>query len=1563
MINVGTRPPLIRWSQIRAHLGSQDAAFEELCAQLARHEPGFPAGSRFVRKGRPDAGVECYWRTPAGAETAWQAKYVLNSPTTSQWGDCDKSVKRVLASHPDLSRYIFCFPTDLADERAKGKKSAQDRWDARVKKWEGWASERGMAVAFELWNSSALLDRLSRDQHRGRVWFWFDVVGLTPEWFRRKLDSTTLDLDQRYQPDLHVEVEVQQALDALVGADGAAVALDDRITGVRTQWDRLPIAALSAWHPAELQDATASLQRALDEALALDPQSVEPVGRAPALSTLDRVATEIGALADDLLGDLGEGDDRNARLGAYHRLAALQRSVDELRHHILRTLHFAEEPFMLLAGRAGMGKSHIAAHLADRLVSEDRPAVMLLGEHFQPGEPWPQIAARLGLAGLAGDSILGALESAAQASGRRALLVVDALNEHGAGVHKMWRTRLAGMRAEFLRFPSVAVLLTLRTPFEEAVLPAPLRVGDHIVRHGGFAGRESDALTSFLASFRLPPPRTPLLLPEFSNPLFLKLYCETLRARLDRGEALDLDGFVPVLDAWLDEAEGRAAEQMDADVRDRLVHRGVAALAEAISENGLRPLELRRAKAVLEEVQSSVRHSRSLFKALVDQCIIVEVPHWDEGAPTIRFQYERMQDVFVARAVVSSHLATRVPLTDLATSPAMAALLTNPWSGVGVLDALANLLPTEHGIELTEVLSEEVYGDGVERVIAALPGRPARSIGHTLLALVRRELDCREAEELGVLLDVLLLVSGEPHHPLNARFLHDWLSPLSMHDRDLCWSAALAHHHESGTSATQRLIDWARTSASHDALEPEARLLTGFALGWMLSTSHRPLRDQATKALVRLFDRDLHTLATWLSVMQEVNDPYVVERALAAAYGAATRAPTTAGVGPLAQLVYDRWFVPGPPPVHLLARDYARNIVEFAAARGQLARNVDIGRVRPPYVSEWIEPAESLEELKAKFGGGRSQLLSSMVGGGDFDRYCVGSNSWRFPWLATRWGEAGRPGRETVLEDFEQTLDADQTALWEEYGQSRDSGQWLRRAKWVLSAAAESGEEDLLEPDGGGRGDESDLATWKAWIITQEPDALQAEGDRWEREALDELERSLKPEQLARLRERVLGAMDDSFDRLKDDFDLGLARRWLLQCVLDLGWDEATLGALDRRLHRQYRGRTAHKSERLGKKYQWIALHRFLATVADHFRFRGDGEEANAGYEGPWDVDRRDLDPTCLLAATGEERFKTPRAWWTPVTFDPARGEESNKKWLTQPRSLPDPRRLLEVSGPRFPGVRWVPLNLSLRWDEPRTADLKRVRTEQRSLSLWSHAYVVRTEHLESTLAWARPQNFYSSWMPSVPQLTPRLMLRERGWGPAWAAMTTPWHGTRGWSQSSGGRDLPHPVLPTWDYYMAELSTHDTSIEDSFNLCLIDPLLQEELGLVHGRSDGHFVDAKNDVAGFDPTVRERGPGALLLRSDLIEVLADRGLSIIWTLSGEQRAQELAPGGYPDGLLGRTEVSGAFVRREAGWEGTLRVVPRGIGPDDAPDQQWVIEYVAGDSDPTYRSESMPAGPRN
>ncbi len=127
----------------------------------------------------------------------------------------------------------------------------------------------------------------------------------------------------------------------------------------------------------------------------------------------------------------------------------------------------------------------------------------------------------------------------------------------------------------------------------------------------------------------MPPPRTPLLLPEYANPLFLLLYCEALQARHTSGQPLVLRGFIEVLNAWLDAVAKRVDERLGTDPYDRIVHRGVEALASELVETDGWTVPRARAKLLLQSIHPTAEYQNSLLKALIDETVLVEAgpPH------------------------------------------------------------------------------------------------------------------------------------------------------------------------------------------------------------------------------------------------------------------------------------------------------------------------------------------------------------------------------------------------------------------------------------------------------------------------------------------------------------------------------------------------------------------------------------------------------------------------------------------------------------------------------------------------------------------------------------------------------------------------------------------------------------------------------------------------------------------------------------------------------------------------------------------------------------------------
>ena len=202
------------WSKLRTLNGSQNDAFEELVCQLANGE-SVPEGSEFVRKGSPDAGVECFWVYSTGEEYGWQAKFFTSQPSGQQWGQVDSSVSTALEKHPRLVEYTLCMAADRPDPRIQGQRSFLYAWNEHVAKWNGWAFTKGMKLQFRYWGTHEILERLSREEHAGRYFFWFSEQPLSLPWFERRLQEVLASVGPRYTPELNVRLDISALFEGL----------------------------------------------------------------------------------------------------------------------------------------------------------------------------------------------------------------------------------------------------------------------------------------------------------------------------------------------------------------------------------------------------------------------------------------------------------------------------------------------------------------------------------------------------------------------------------------------------------------------------------------------------------------------------------------------------------------------------------------------------------------------------------------------------------------------------------------------------------------------------------------------------------------------------------------------------------------------------------------------------------------------------------------------------------------------------------------------------------------------------------------------------------------------------------------------------------------------------------------------------------------------------------------------------------------------------------------------------------------------------------------------------
>ena len=383
------------WDKLRSWNGSQSAAFEELICQLASYEPA-PAGSGFVRKGTPDGGVECFWRFPSNVEHGWQAKFFTSSLSASQWGQLDRSVKTALEKHPNLRQYTICMAFDHPDPRLEGAISSRDQWNAHVAKWEGWAAEKGMCVQFSDWGTHEIIERLSRDEHRGRHYFWFSKELFTPTRFQQRLGEMIAAVGPRYTPELNVKLPLSEVFEGVSRSRLFFERFQEAYGDIGKALSKGSLKVIVEQAPEQVERLYKKLGQIIETAKNYDQPGMEQINWSlmehQAADTL-RCISDIHNLIQHLIKEIDntrspQKDERTGRLSRKDLLSSMRHSLWRVKEKLVAfrefiksdIAHLANQPAILLTGEAGTGKTHLFADAAKNHLESGGVAILLLGK-------------------------------------------------------------------------------------------------------------------------------------------------------------------------------------------------------------------------------------------------------------------------------------------------------------------------------------------------------------------------------------------------------------------------------------------------------------------------------------------------------------------------------------------------------------------------------------------------------------------------------------------------------------------------------------------------------------------------------------------------------------------------------------------------------------------------------------------------------------------------------------------------------------------------------------------------------------------------------------------------------------------------------------------------------------------------------------------------------------------------------------------------------------------------------------------------------------------------------
>lgn len=829
-----------------------------------------------------------------------------------------------------------------------------------------------------LWADEQLDAWLQGDAENLRKAFFGELI-LSSESLRTGRERSLEPVRDRWMPDLNVSTDTEELLNAallrpgtLGGLPKVGELLASRAQHVRELQGEVPEGELTQ----DLESVTAEVE-ALSEKVLEIATAVDELRPQDAVSLLNQ----------DLRPHISFKDARAAsrRLRRLNRPVSLAISVAvaEVRGALrqvrsLRTM--IESPFLAVVGEAGSGKSHLSAQITQS--DQRHPAgVFIQGGELGKERTFDELVRAVpGLELSTIDELLAAVDAAGARLGVRIPIVIDGLNE--AERPKRWRSQLQQVLPVLGEYPNALLVVTLRDTHKEELIPDGVEVLDLV-----WEGSEvEEAVEIYFRAFQIDAGSMSLPYYLFSDPLFLRFYCEAVNPAKREPVGVEKlpNDLVEVFELYRSQVLSRISDELD--LRPGLPGERLTVIAGQLWERNQRTIPFAEMQEIIDEPDTE--WNRSLVKAFEDSAVLNRTGDtgWDD--PQTGLLFDRFGGFLIADAILR-------PL-----SPQQAEVLFASeefWRKLrgedrhpladDILRALTGLVPrrfwsrhlwsfapeTQRTPALlgTLNLASELLDDETLEALADLirsGGAPRSRYRHPF--------------------DRLWEVRDGVKHRLNADYLELVLKPMEVAQRDLSWTEwTRARSAPLMKELGYAIKDWEQSDHRDDRDDLEAQ-----AISWLLTSTVVELRDMAAKALQRFGRVDPRRLFELAISSLDTNDPYIWNAMLPACFAVATEHQMPVPGGPyerslkdVLELLTDRLVgkAASHPTSNQLVRQTVADLLLFARALHSSAAPANVDMEAPDFA-----PGPQTDRLpRGSEAGDEADLAVGM----DFANYSVGS--------------------------------------------------------------------------------------------------------------------------------------------------------------------------------------------------------------------------------------------------------------------------------------------------------------------------------------------------------------------------------------------------------------------------------------------------------------------------------------------------------------------------------------------------------------------------------------------
>ncbi|ENW24071.1 hypothetical protein F925_01763 [Acinetobacter lwoffii NCTC 5866 = CIP 64.10 = NIPH 512] len=1324
------------------------------------------------------------------------------------------------------------------------------------------------------------------------------------EWINKNSKKAILDLDKRYSPELNVDLEISKIFNGL----RRNKKFKEEMT---TFFDEFLMAGKKLKPIKTLEIHYNDLNKYLNLILVeYNSFNFELINKEILLDNcvcyIKKCEENVGAIKSKV--DQLPIEDKSHNYNKYHSEISSLILFSNLCKNFLNYLSSTavkviNNPYLIIEGEAGSGKSHLLGDVVNRGFSENEYSIFILGQQLITEEsPWVQIFKYLQINSTA-DNFLNKINFLGENDNKRVVFYIDAINE-GAG-NRFWSNYLNSFVSKIREYEYLGLVLSVRSSYKKNIFKNHLIEKNkfEIFTHSGFDKVQEEALNKFFLFYNIEYPNFPLLGIEFSNPLFLKLFCEGLYNKHRTIITNEFMSISKIFDFFIDGINEKLSQEVKYNYNPsiNLVKKVIHELVKEQVKERERYLKYERAYELIQDKINLYTNKKGFLDDLISEGLFVKNIFNEEGVAEdyIYIAYERLGDYLTVKYLLDSVKNIQIEFDEGGSLYEYFDIVNDKYIEQGIIESLSIQIPEKFGYELYECLSAR-YDDYhiAEGFSKSLIWRNKETIEASKLAPYINDVVLKYEGTTKIFFQSILSITSNEDHPFNALFIHNWLNSYELPVRDSIWLPLIL---TSSGDSVERLINWASKPFDKKYISDKSINLSAITLSWFLASNNRYIRDTATKALISLLYNKIDTLIKTMDLFKSTDDPYILERLYCVAYGCCLRTKQKNNLIDLSNFVYENIFDNDEVNSHILLRDYASGIISYSHHLG-LKLEFNLQKTLPPFNSKWPVNIPSLEDLKLKFENENySSIWYSVMGFGDFARYIIGTNSNYSDWSGCRIGEEVKD-LEEEYKTFINGLSIEKKALFDDldpliYDESS-------KLKFDGNSINKS---DMEEID--------DLIDFSIRICTDRKSIEEVEANKLlfkealTSQELDFFESVIEPN---------LNENNKFIDSSKH-FDLRIAQRLIFNRVIDLGWCPELHRDIDSGWNRG-RSRQDNIHERIGKKYQWIAFHEYMGRLVDNFK-RLDRHQDNCEekYQGAWDPFLRDIDPSILSNTIKSHDNSSQVVWWNNnQVFD---WNTSYEEWLNNQHVISNDSDFIEVKD--FNDTEWLILESHTNFSEPKP--LGSLPWEKPAKEVWYQlrSYLVKDNEYEKLKEWLSNQNFMGRWMPeSVDRY--QIFFKEYYWSAAFSFFQNEFHSGQTWRDVSDGEynEKIADICVTAINYLWEYG-NDASIRETVSILKPCELIANGMHLQNSENDGELTDENGNLISFAAKgVDGKGSYLLIKKESFIKFLNQNNLKIIWTILGEKGVV----GGYesPTHNLNRIEFSGSYFMANNNVQGNTSI---------------------------------------